>query len=104
VDVEVFGVVRREHLRGQLDRTQEVQVIEDIETWPGERLGHRPLLPRASSCLALRERADGLRAEPGEHGGQGGRGQATAAQECFGQDVAVVGGAGQVTGVQGWVG
>ena len=62
VDVEVFGVVRREHLRGQLDRTQAVQVIEDIETWPGERFGHRPLLPRASELLGAtrtRRRAAG---------------------------------------------
>ena len=47
VDVEVFGVVRREHLRGRLDRTEATQAVEDLEAWPGERFGHRPLLSRA---------------------------------------------------------
>lgn len=48
VDVEVFGVVRREFLHGRLDRTEAAQAIEDLEAWPGERFGHRPLLFRAS--------------------------------------------------------
>jgi predicted nucleic acid-binding protein len=47
VDVEVFGVVRREHLNGHLDRTEAAQAVEDLEAWPGERFGHRVLLPRA---------------------------------------------------------
>lgn len=47
VDVEVLGVVRREHLRGRLDRTAAAQAIEDLEAWPGERFGHRLLLARA---------------------------------------------------------
>lgn len=47
VDVEVFGVVRREHLRGRLDRTEATQAVEDLEAWPGERFGHRLLLARA---------------------------------------------------------
>ncbi len=47
VDVEVFSVLRREHLRGRLDRTEAAQAVEDLEAWPGERFGHRPLLPRA---------------------------------------------------------
>jgi len=47
VDVEVFGVVRREHLRGHLDRTEAAQAVEDLEAWPGERFGHRLLLTRA---------------------------------------------------------
>jgi predicted nucleic acid-binding protein len=47
VDVEVFGVVRREHLRGRLDRTEAAQAVEDLEAWPGERFGHRLLLARA---------------------------------------------------------
>jgi predicted nucleic acid-binding protein len=47
IDVEVFGVVRREHLHGHLDRTEAVQAIDDLEAWPGERFGHRALLPRA---------------------------------------------------------
>lgn len=47
VDVEVFGVVRREHLRGRLDRTEAAQAVEDLASWPGERFGHRLLLARA---------------------------------------------------------
>jgi predicted nucleic acid-binding protein len=47
VDVEVFGVLRREFLRGRLDRTAAAQAVEDMEAWPGERFGHRPLLARA---------------------------------------------------------
>ncbi len=47
VDVEVFGVIRREHLRGRLDRTEAAQAVEDLQTWPGERFGHRLLLSRA---------------------------------------------------------
>jgi predicted nucleic acid-binding protein len=47
VDVEVFGVLRREHLRGRLDRTEAAQAVEDLEAWPGERFGHRILLARA---------------------------------------------------------
>ena len=47
LDVEVFGVIRREHLQGRLDRTEAAQAIEDLEAWPGERFGHRLLLDRA---------------------------------------------------------
>ncbi len=47
VDVEVFGVIRRERLRGHLDGTAAGQAVEDLEAWPGERFGHRPLLARA---------------------------------------------------------
>ena len=47
VDVEVFGVVRREHLLGRLDRTEAAQAVEHLEAWPGERFGHRRLLARA---------------------------------------------------------
>jgi predicted nucleic acid-binding protein len=47
VDVEVFGVLRREHLRGRLDRTEATQAVEDLAAWPGERFGHRLLLDRA---------------------------------------------------------
>jgi predicted nucleic acid-binding protein len=43
VDVEVFGVIRHEHLHGRLDRTAATEAIEDLGAWPGERLGHRPL-------------------------------------------------------------
>jgi len=47
VDVEVFGVIRREHLRGNLDPTEAAQAVEDLETWPGDRFAHRHLLARA---------------------------------------------------------
>ena len=47
VDVEVFGVIRREHLLGHLDRTEATQAVDDLAAWPGERFGHRPLLARA---------------------------------------------------------
>jgi len=47
VDVEVLSVIRRDHLLGRLDRTAAHQAVEDLEEWPGERFGHRPLLGRA---------------------------------------------------------
>jgi predicted nucleic acid-binding protein len=47
VDVEVFGVIRRELMRGRLDETGAALAIEDLQAWPGERVGHRLLLPRA---------------------------------------------------------
>jgi predicted nucleic acid-binding protein len=47
IDVEVLGVIRREHLGGRLERTEATQAVEDLEAWPGERFGHRPLLSRA---------------------------------------------------------
>ncbi|HEU5001260.1 MAG TPA: PIN domain-containing protein [Actinomycetota bacterium] len=47
IDVEVFGIVRREFLRGNLDRTAATQAIDELESWPGERFGHRALLGRA---------------------------------------------------------
>lgn len=47
VDVEVFGVIRREHLLGRLDGTAAAQAVADLRDWPGERYGHRQLLARA---------------------------------------------------------
>ncbi len=47
IDVEVFGVVRREHLAGRLDDTAAHQAVEDLRSWGGERFGHAPLLDRA---------------------------------------------------------
>ena len=47
IDVEVFGVIRHEYLRGRLDRTEASQAVEDLEAWPAERFGHRLLLARA---------------------------------------------------------
>jgi predicted nucleic acid-binding protein len=43
----VFGVVRRERLRGNLDLTKATQAIELLQAWPAERFGHRLLLERA---------------------------------------------------------
>lgn len=47
VDVEVFGVIRREHRLGRLDGTQAAQAVDELQAWPGERFGHRLLLDRA---------------------------------------------------------
>lgn len=47
VDVEVFGVIRRELRRGLLDQTAAEQAVEDLRDWPAERFGHRMLLSRA---------------------------------------------------------
>jgi len=47
VDVEVMGVIRRDYLRGLLDKTAASQAVEDLRDWPGERFGHRALLERA---------------------------------------------------------
>lgn len=47
VDVEVFGVISRDLLRGQLDRTAAELALSELERWPGERFGHRALLRRA---------------------------------------------------------
>jgi predicted nucleic acid-binding protein len=47
VDVEVLGAVRRNHLLGNLDRTEATQAIEGLQTWPGERFSHVLLLRRA---------------------------------------------------------
>ena len=35
IDVEVFSAIRREHLRGHLDRTAAAQAVEDLGEWPG---------------------------------------------------------------------
>lgn len=47
IDAEVFGVIRAQHLRGQLDATAAAQAVADLKDWPGERFGHRRLLERA---------------------------------------------------------
>jgi predicted nucleic acid-binding protein len=47
IDVEVFSVIRGEHLRGLLDRTAAAQAVEGMEVWNGERFGHQLLLSRA---------------------------------------------------------
>ena len=47
IDVEVFGVIRRELLRGQLDGTAASQAVRRLQDWPGRRFGHQLLLARA---------------------------------------------------------
>jgi predicted nucleic acid-binding protein len=47
IDVEVFDVIRREHLLRRLDRTEATQAVDDLRDWPGERYPHRHLLARA---------------------------------------------------------
>jgi predicted nucleic acid-binding protein len=47
VDAEVLGVIRRFYLAGHLDATAADQAVDDLRDWPGERYGHRGLLPRA---------------------------------------------------------
>lgn len=56
IDVEAFGVIRREHLQGRLDATAATQAVEDMRLWPGERFGHRLLLTR---CWELRDTVRG---------------------------------------------
>lgn len=46
IDVEVLSAVRRDHLLGRLDATSASQAVDDLRDWPGERIGHRPLLGR----------------------------------------------------------
>jgi predicted nucleic acid-binding protein len=47
VDVEVFSLIRRDHLAGVLDETAAALAVDDLRNWPGERYGHRALLGRA---------------------------------------------------------
>ncbi len=56
VDAEVLSLIRRDHLRGQLDQTAAHQAVEDLNLWPGLRYGHQPLLERA---WALRDSVRG---------------------------------------------
>ena len=59
-DAEVLGVVRRAHLRGELDLTAAGQAIEDLRSWPGTRVDHRPLLGRAWELRHSLTAADAL--------------------------------------------
>ena len=60
VDVEVFGVIRKQHELGRLDRTAAQQAVEDLHDWPGERVGHRPLLQRAWDLRATVRGSDAM--------------------------------------------
>jgi predicted nucleic acid-binding protein len=46
IDVEVVGVIRRDHLSGRLDATAAAQAVQDLRDWPGERFSERPFLDR----------------------------------------------------------
>lgn len=47
IDIEVFSLIRRDHLGGTLDATAAVLAVDDLRAWPAERYGHRALLSRA---------------------------------------------------------
>ena len=47
IDVEVFGVIRRDFGLGRLDRTAAYLALDRLRTWPVERYGHRAHLERA---------------------------------------------------------
>jgi predicted nucleic acid-binding protein len=47
IDVEVFGVIRKQHELKRIDGTAARQAVDDLRDWPGERLGHRSFLDRA---------------------------------------------------------
>lgn len=60
VDAEVLGVVRRVHLRREVDGTAARQAIDDLESWPATRVDHRPLLERAWELRHSLTSADAL--------------------------------------------
>jgi len=60
VDAEVLALIRRDHLRGVLDRTAAGQAVEDLYAWPGLRYSHRPLLARAWELRAWLRAWDSL--------------------------------------------
>lgn len=47
IDAEVFSLIRREHLAGNLDNTLAALAVDDLRSWPGDRFDHRALLGRA---------------------------------------------------------
>lgn len=47
IDVEVFGLIRRLRMIGDIDETAAALAVDDLALWPGERYGHRALLDRA---------------------------------------------------------
>jgi len=60
VDAEVLGVIRRTHLRGEVDLTAAGQAVDDLRSWPGTRVDHRPLLGRAWELRHSLTAADAL--------------------------------------------
>lgn len=53
IDVEVLGVIQRDHRLGRLDATAAGQAVEDLRSWPGERYGHQP--PTRKGVAASRQ-------------------------------------------------
>ena len=47
IDVEIFGIIRREVMRSRIDRTKAGLAIENLKLWRGERFSHVTLLDRA---------------------------------------------------------
>lgn len=47
LDVEVLSVFRRAVLRGVLAEARAAEAVEDLTTWPVERISHAPLLRKA---------------------------------------------------------
>jgi predicted nucleic acid-binding protein len=47
LDVEVFGVIRRDHMLGRLDRSDAARAVAALATWPGQRFPHQLFLERA---------------------------------------------------------
>lgn len=60
LDAEVLGLIRRVHLRGELDGTAAHQAVEDLGAWPAARVDHRPLLERAWELRESLTSADAL--------------------------------------------
>ena len=47
LDAEVFAVLRRQVLRGEVTTERAQQVLDDLQLWDLERIPHRALLERA---------------------------------------------------------
>lgn len=47
IDGEVFSLIRRDYLAGNLDATLAALAVEDLRGWPGDRFDQRALLARA---------------------------------------------------------
>jgi predicted nucleic acid-binding protein len=66
IDAEVLGVIRRFHLRRELDPTAAQLAIQDLESWSATRFDHRPLLARAWDLRNSMSTADALYVALGE--------------------------------------
>lgn len=47
LDAEVVSVIRRREREGVLDPSAAWQAVDELHDWPGQRIGHQPLLRRA---------------------------------------------------------